>query len=368
MSYPLTGLWPVFFLRVAATNAHDFFTAAHETLQNVVISESLGIDQILDDFVPSSSDSSGNFISDLLKTIAGGFSIADKVSKQPEVNPLSSRGRQSDFFGFVGGVLSLTAGSLVLSGNNQNQVSLTDLKVQMENQMATIFTTSNDNIAKLNSKLFGGGDDIDLGQIISLVSTIAGASPDPTLNPITQIFSTGAFLDPVDQGEIKTAISAGFQLIKQQLVGHVLAAQNYFVFVDTSRTLDDCNKITGSRFINNQCFTIEQRTVNSNECQADSQPIDASIVLKFDDPSAGYNIDLPTFYQNVQACQNGQLAESVELSGEFPSCAFGLPYVEAAGTVCSAQNGGIPDSLQINASGCTKVFCPSPKIGGGCSC
>ena len=172
----------------------------------------------------------------------------------------------------------------------------------------------------MNSKMFGGDDNIDLNQIISFVSSATGNAPDSSFQPITQIFSTGAFMKPVDQNTLSSGISAGFQLIKQQLVASILAAQYYFVFVDTDRTESDCNGITGSRFINNQCFSIEKRTQTHVQCTPDSQPIYASIVLKFDDPNAGYNIDLPTFYQNIQDCNNGQPARWLYGSPATPNC------------------------------------------------
>lgn len=357
----------VFFLRIAATNAHDFFTAAHETLQNVVITDALKVDQLVADFAPQdSSDSNDNSIlSDILKLVAPGFSMSDKVEKQRKglVNI-------ADSLGFIGGAISLAAGATALADQTAPPpVSISTLTTNVENQLANIFTSTNNNIAALNSNIFGGDNNIDLNQIISFVSSGTGDAPDSSLQPITQIFSTGAFMKPVDQNTLSAGITAGFQLIKQQLVASLLAAQNFFVFVDTDRTENDCNGITGSRFINGQCFTIEKRTQTHVQCTPDSQPIDASIVLKFDDPNAGYNIDLPTFYQNVQDCNNGQPAQGLDIDGDFPRCAFGIPFIKAAGSVCNAVGTPkLPASLQVGSDSCNKVVCPRPSIGGGCHC
>ncbi|KAK5677865.1 hypothetical protein LTS10_009748 [Elasticomyces elasticus] len=104
----------------------------------------------------------------------------------------------------------------------------------------------------------------------------------------------------------QSGFEAGVQLVRQQTVMAVLAAQNYFVFLNTHRDADACNSITGSRFINNQCSTIEQPTPNIVNCRQDSVIIDQDIVLKLDDPSKPYGFDLNAFYSNVQACNNGQ--------------------------------------------------------------
>lgn len=355
----------VFFLRVAATNAHDFFTAAHETLQNVVITEALRVDQLVADFAPEESTNNNDFLTALLKLVAPGFSMSDKVVKQGE-----GLGGKADLLGFIGGAIGLAAGAIALSDQQAPApVSIATLTTNVENQLADIFTATNDNLSKLNAKLFGASNDLDLNQLISFVTSATGNSPDSNLQPIAQIFSTGAFMEPLDQSVLGAGLTAGFQLIKQQLVASLLAAQNFFVFVDTNRSLNDCNKITGSRFIDGQCFTIEKRFQNNIQCTADSKVIDAAIVLKFDNPSAGYNIDLPTFYKNVQECNNGQPASGLDVGSDLPRCAFGIPFVKAAGSICNAVGTpNLPASLQVNADSCNKVVCANPGFFGRCNC
>ena len=344
----------VYFIRVAATNAHDFLTAAHETLQDVVIADSLTIDQIINDFVPVPKQDS--ILIDILKIIAPGFSMSDKVVKQKEFNPSPRAGQQGDLLAFIGGAIAIAAGDLAL--NSVPQVDISQLTRELENHLADLFTETNENIAVLDSELFGGDGNISLTNLIDFVSSANGYTPDSQLQPITQAFSTGAFLTPLDQSVLKDGISAGFQLIKQQLVAQVLVAQDYFVFLNTDSKESDCSKITGSRFINNQCFTVEQRTQTHDVCSQDSKPIDAALILKFDDPNAGYNIDLVEFYQNVQACNNGDQPHSLDIDSDYPKCAFGMAFISAAGSVCNAVGTpNIPDSLQIDQTSCEKNEC-----------
>ncbi|KAK4896693.1 hypothetical protein LTR27_005287 [Elasticomyces elasticus] len=127
---------------------------------------------------------------------------------------------------------------------------------------------------------------------------------------------------PVDQvltADVNNAAQSGFeagvQLVRQQTVMAVLAAQNYFVFLNTHR-------------------------------DADSVVIDKDIVLKLDDPSKPYGFDLSAFYSNVQACNNGQPDTSLDITDDLPPCALGIPFVTASQSICDAQ-GSFPSNLQL---------------------
>jgi hypothetical protein len=352
---------PVFYLRIAATNAHDFFTAAHETLQNVVITNTLGIDQIIADFAPSDSSSDNSVLTAILRIVGSGLSVGDKIVKQ-------SSGRVGDLLGLVGGILGIAAGEAQLSAANAETIDLASIKTKVENQLANVFTATNQKLTAFNSKLFGGNDNIDLTQVAGIVSSATGNGVDGSLHPVTQIFSSGSFLAPAGQNELNSAITAGFQQIKQGIVGSVLASLGFFVRVDTNRSENDCNGITGARFINGQCFAIEKRTPNNIIGLDDSQPMDRDMVLKLDNPSSGYNFDMNAFYQNVQECNNGSPSDSLDIGSDLPRCAFGMAFIRAAGPVCNAV--GTPNlaaNLQINTQACNKVVCTQPIIGGGCN-
>jgi hypothetical protein len=151
----------------------------------------LNIDQIVSDFAPQKADSGNNILSDILKVVAPGFALSDKVVKQKEVNPSPLAGKQADFLGFIGSAISLAAAEIALSvaQSSSTQLTIATLKPKLENQLAKIFTATNDNIAKLNSKLFGGNDDIDLNQIVSFRARLGtllttDSSPSPKFSPL----------------------------------------------------------------------------------------------------------------------------------------------------------------------------------------
>lgn len=223
----------MFFIRVAATNLHDFFAQAHETLQDVVIADSLDVAQILVDFVPPAASMPDNLISDLLKLIAPEFSISDKVVKQNK-----ALGPQADASGIVGALFGFAASLVSLSDLGTPQISLQNLTAVVDNALSGMFTNTNNNITTQNAAIFGSGsDEVDLEQVLAQSQGLTGEPSRPSLQPITQSFANGDFLPPLDQSALMGGITAGFNLIKQQLVGIVLAAQNYFVFVDNDRTI-----------------------------------------------------------------------------------------------------------------------------------
>jgi hypothetical protein len=61
----------------------------------------------------------------------------------------------------------------------------------------------------------------------------------------------GGFLG---DGNDAVAIEGGLAFLKQNVVATVLKLSGYYVFVDTNRHEDDCNGITGARWINNVCL------------------------------------------------------------------------------------------------------------------
>ncbi|KAK5693431.1 hypothetical protein LTR97_010000 [Elasticomyces elasticus] len=330
-----------FIIRLAASNAQAYFRNAHEILQDVVISDGLQIDQVVADFGPDATKApeDDSFLADVFKFFSPQLSMGDKVVKQ-----FNGLGKIADSLGFVGAALNLAAAGIALgNAGSSTAPTVADVTTIAENALNTVFTGAQANIASLCSKLMGGSPrqvrrtysttktrpDVDLDQVIT---TLTAAGDDILNDPvssakatqqISKIFNTGFFMLPLTDiltsdfnSSLTTGLNAGFQLIRQQTVMAVLAAQSYFVFIDTNRSEDDCNGITGSRFINNQCFTLEQRTPNFINCALDSKVIDPTIVLKLDSSSKPYGFDLPSFYQNVQACNNGNASTTADFQDD----------------------------------------------------
>ncbi|KAK5730314.1 hypothetical protein LTR15_000251 [Elasticomyces elasticus] len=364
-----------FMIRLAASNAQAFFRNLQEVLQNTVIVDGLQIDQVVADFGPGSKDTPAGgelLLGNILGVISPGLSMGDKVVKQG-----SGLGQIADGLGFVGAAITaVRALDTLTSTLAKGPPTIADVTLIANNMLADVFTGAQANLAALNSKLMGGSPalDIDLSQIVSVIGGKPTSGRDAFLQDISFIFNGGFFMLPLDDilnvefnSSLATGIAAGFQLIKQQTVMAILAAQGYFVFVDTTRNQDDCGGVVGARFINGQCFTLEQRTENFVNCQLDSVPMESQIIFKLDDGSLPYQINLNDFYLNVQACNNGQRDQSGAITDDpFPPCAFGIPYATGAQSVCSASNfSPFPSVMKLPCA--TKVVCPNPGLGGKCN-
>lgn len=309
-------------------------------MQDTTILNILAIDKIINDFAAAKPTAgNGGLIGDILKVVAPVFSMADKVIKQGQ-----GLGQIADFSGFIGGAIGEVAASFALSGvigDGQPTVDVGGLTRAVESTLSNMFNSTNNNLKNMNSLLFGGTSEIqDLSSLTNGFVTATGQQVDPNLHQdISKVFSTGAFLTDQSnaQDNIVAGLTAGMNLVKQQLVGAVLAAQSIVVWQNTKGSEASCNTITGARWLDNTCFTLQQLHIVNGP--GDSTPVAKEVMLKFDDPSAGYNINVEAFYRNVQACNNNNGAPSgaITFDGDFPPCAFGLPFVSAPDRVCNTK-------------------------------
>lgn len=152
-------------------------------------------------------------------------------------------------------------------------------------------------------------------------------------NAITNVFGTGAFLADLAENDLDDALDAGLDRVKQSLVAGLLRAQNFYVHIDTTRSADACGD-AGSRVVNGQCAIISKRAGSSSE--GDTEPVDEEILLKLDDPNAGYNVDLNELYQNAINCNGAMLDTTVTFGDGLPKCFWSLPILKTDGPgVCS---------------------------------
>ncbi|KAK4952030.1 hypothetical protein LTR10_009950 [Elasticomyces elasticus] len=117
-----------FIIRLAASNAQAYFRNAHEILQDIVISDSLQIDQIVTDFGPDATKAKedDSFLGDVLKLFSPQLSMGDKVVKQFDglgkiadsyvsLNCIRvSYAEQIHSLGFIGAALNLAAAGIAL--------------------------------------------------------------------------------------------------------------------------------------------------------------------------------------------------------------------------------------------------------------
>ncbi|ORY15128.1 hypothetical protein BCR34DRAFT_598607 [Clohesyomyces aquaticus] len=350
--YPTSGICEKFtppslyHVRNAISTAYNMFKGLHEALQNVVIKEILNVDTIVADFGPPKE---GDAILGALNAALGiGAGLTAAV---PEISgPLS--------------VLSSAFGMLASTGAEP-----IDPTIPIEQQLAAAFDASESSLQAVSRLVFGGDGDT------SKLPGTGGTGPNGENSNIAKFFANGKFLVKVsEKGAVDALITPvvenGARMLRQRLVSTALKSQGYYVFVDQDRTQDDCNGITGSRWIENQCFTIEHFRLSASSPQGirgTTKVISKDIVLKFDDPNAGYNINVEQFYRNADACQNAHPGfdgnidpNGIPTDGSYPQCFFNIPVVKAKATPCLADNlGALPGNLEFSEGACeVPMDCP----------
>ncbi|KAI9893107.1 MAG: hypothetical protein M1814_000654 [Vezdaea aestivalis] len=326
----------LFHVRVAMATCHRMFEALHEGLQDNTISQQLKTPQLIVDFgePPAKTSNLPAILSSAFGIGAGITAAAHEIS-----GPLA----------VVGALFSLAAAS--------QPPEAPDFLPTLDSELQNAFNQTNGQIKDIVKTIFGGG---------SATANLPGlSSPNGETQNIAKFFSGGRFLVKVtSDGAIDSllapAIDKGYLFLKQALVVVILKAQNYYVFVDTSRTESDCNKITGSRFIDNQCFTIEsfQRDNNFREdgsIAPRTRPIDPSIVGKLD--NSEYQIDgksLPKPRTAHPGFDGKVDSSAIPLDGSIPPCFFSLPVIKAETSPCEALNAGIklPSNLGFDEKSC----------------
>jgi hypothetical protein len=95
--------------------------------------------------------------------------------------------------------------------------------------------------------------------------------------------------------------------------------------------------------------------------------IDPKIVLKLDDPKAGYNINVEAFYRNNIACQNAHPDFSGNINGgqlgldqdNLPLCFFSLPVITDSTCPCRSvafEGSSFPSNLGFSEQFCDENF------------
>ncbi|KAI9802789.1 MAG: hypothetical protein M1833_001388 [Piccolia ochrophora] len=332
------------FIRNAMFSCHAIFKSIHQSLQENTILNILDLDNIVSDFGAGTTEGS-----------AQTFALVD--------SSLSIAAGVAAGFAPAAGTFAVIASSFGILGALDSPPEPTgDLK----NQLSAIFSASQSQLEETLATIFGGPGDTS-----KLAGVTSSNGPNGETQDIAKFFSGGKFLIPVtEQGGIdeivKPITDRAALLIKQSLVSTTLKSLNFYIFVNTDRSESDCGSITGSRFIDNQCFTLEKhgKTAGARASLRDTtEIIDKEIMLKLDDPAAGYNIDVTGFYRNADACQtahpdfDGTLASNnLPTDGSLPECFFNIPVIKAPESPCLAIQKGqkLPENLGFSESNCAE--------------
>lgn len=231
----------------------------------------------------------------------------------------------------------------------------------MSKQLKETFSSTADALWHFNSKLFGGSDDTDIDGLMKTLEASGVISIDQSVtNSITKAFSGGTFLAPFEDSDLENGIDQGLARVTQSLVAGILRAQNFFIFINTNVQESDCTT-TGSRFIDGKCMIISKRDgPEYPDPYHDNIPVEREILLRLDDPQAGYNIDVTELYKNAYECGGGKLDTSVGFEDGLPKCFYSLPILSVAGeSVCDlvpenmASAPGYPAGLKLTAYDCS---------------
>lgn len=228
----------VWYIRRAAAHAQNFFSAAQRLLTEETLAGSLQVGKMTTDFAPPDDrvNQAGTF-----RQVGAGFSIADKVMKQ-------TSGPIGDALGLLGAIFGLLSANL--AANAPAPVDVDRLADEVHAELGSFFESASDQIAKFNSKLFGGDDDIDINAVVDFLYGAYGvAAPAVVEQPISKVFASGEFLVEQSQSKFEEGLRQGLQAVKQQILAQVLRGQNWYVWVNTNRDENACNDISGARFI-----------------------------------------------------------------------------------------------------------------------
>lgn len=119
-----------------------------------------------------------------------------------------------------------------------------------------------------------------------------------------------------------------------------------------------------------ECYTIEHLiNANTDIGDADTQVMDRDIILKMDDPAAGYDFNVNDFYLNVAACKNGNLDATFLFDGQaLPPCFDPIHFLRADSTVCSVDQSTVPEEVLDDLLITTKGGCPVDDPCGASGC
>ncbi|RFU35318.1 hypothetical protein B7463_g1021, partial [Scytalidium lignicola] len=336
----------VWWVRREATHAHDFFTHAHEDLQDETIYNILSVDKMVEDFNFNKlgRDDVG-LAENILKAISPFGSISDKAIKLNGGN-----GRLADKAGLVGAFIGLAGAGVALFDFLQNENGNTpptpeELARAASDVLRGFFKKTNDMFNTINRQLFRGHPDQNepyfLGNFIDGLKGIGMSPSDDSMHHITQIFSTGVFLPNGGTSPIKDVVQDAMKLMKLQLVGAIFAAQDVIVHRNTAGNEGSCNSIKGAYWDGSACFTMMHITIdNGYMIQKDFSEDEMNKMI---DTNGDYAFDMEQLYKNVQSCNNKFVkypdTSGIGLSwdGDYPPCAFPLRFFDCPNNPCNLE-------------------------------
>ncbi|KAL4876494.1 hypothetical protein BJY04DRAFT_222975 [Aspergillus karnatakaensis] len=323
-----------FYIRQMAANFNQYLTWTHEVLQDFAISETLGLDEMVSDLNVYVSNET--WLDNLLRTFAAVFSISDKFIKQGK-----GYGLLADGMGVIGGIINIAS-----ANNSPGYPTAQELKEKVENVLKAFFDGTKENLQNIQNRMFGG-DQVDAEtDILDAFTAQLGDMGFPLEgeSKISQVFSSGAFLESMSRSDISDGIDAGFAHMKHALIGALFKASNIFVWGVRMWEPEKFCQNYGDRQIGDWCYNLYYLD------GMEQKQVDPDVLNKLE---FKYNLDPRALYTNVEKCNNAHNAEGYEgphkLGMEsdengYTACFFQIDLIKAWEVDCFEGNeDGYPD-------------------------
>ncbi|KAK2768238.1 hypothetical protein FQN54_000090 [Arachnomyces sp. PD_36] len=367
----------LFHVRNAVALCHEVLHLLDAELQEQAFLTSLDINTIKDNF-QLSEDAPSDIVL-LINFLAGGFTAAAGLAAASA--PLT-------------GGATLIAGLFSLFGlglsSGETEGDAVDVEANLEKRLQFVVATMLATLDKLSNTVFSGNNGNGGVDPESLFEKINGDGGEST--GIGKFFSGGKFLyasqmvdgkkqDP--NGVIQPIVKDTIQFFRQSLAIEALRSTGHYIFVDTTRSQDDCNTITGSRYINDECFTIEHKSTGPGPdgiYGPITEPGDADQLISLTNDF--YQLSMETLYDTANRCYGvdptyegktglSELNFDGDLSAlqSVPACFYNIPVIKghqspchtvlAARLSCGPDGGSMPHYNQtlFDAIGFTYEEC-----------
>jgi hypothetical protein len=266
-----------YYIRLVSGLINQFFTRAHEKLQDETILNILAIDEIIADFKP---DPTHAVDPNIFNTMAGAPAMA----------------------GAVAGAAPGPAGVIVRS--------------QASVHLKTIFDETRKSMATLLARLFGNRDvKYSLSNLVDGMKSRGFQPVADDWDPAAVILSM-PWMGESESADLTGSLTEGVHFMNQRLVGVTLKAMGYLVMMIKNYSESECSEIEGAQFIDNDCYAVStgSRGLSYKFMGAE----DIKILPE------KYGIDMVEFFKNIRECSTLGDDLGVGSLTVYPACFFNL--------------------------------------------
>ncbi|KAF2748451.1 hypothetical protein M011DRAFT_349716 [Sporormia fimetaria CBS 119925] len=301
-----------YYVQQMASQVNSHLDMLHENLQSFVVQRTMEMDNILEDFEIKESD-----IGKILGIANGAAGIGSVIAGATGNAPAAAG-------------LATLAGLLQIGGSVIEEPDQADLKTAMSDYLNSIFVKTEENVARLLLRLFGEDtEDKILDDTLKSMSDLGfstGSSNEKSA--IIRFLSSGASLEKLSSKPVQEALQRVFDLMRQGMIGALLAESKVYVLSNTKRKESDC-KHEGMRYVDGACNELFQ--FDPRDQQSYRVPKEWYARLK-----DNYGFDRTQMYRNVIRCNNKP--PGPKDSGLYPPCFFGLPVLRTDTVTNSAKD------------------------------